>query len=202
MVAAPKFKRKFSLAENINNGKKIKGMLRLVPGTVKCCCGSSTIYLPVKIVGFKVGDCEAQLVVETATTEILTFGKHEKSFEISPSKFFADADEVQRYEAHAKTKKAMEDEASKFVGNGRHSITLRGKRNALDLLMAETKDLELKAEIEAEAADVGGMSKLTEGLVSRYGSRLIQQKYFPGFVIADDSDDNDDDDWGTNFRVA
>lgn len=167
------FQRRFVVADAINQGKPIEGIRGYVPCSARCCCGGTTLYVPVTIVGLEIGGCEAALKVRLDDPRI--YGE-KREFEVKPTMFFSSTEEIESALTHLKRVKDYNTAKKPF---DYHGDTGSRKLRAIfaELLLKAPDDL-LK-EIEGEAEEVGGVSKLPVALVRRYGATLVKRQFFP-----------------------
>lgn len=193
-VVAPSFKRKLALEERINSGKKIEGLTGFVPAETKCCSGRTTAYIPVKVVGIKLGDCSFAIRVKAITQEVIVSSSKEDTFTANPQNFFQTAEEIKAWEDYLKTVEKFKDAMNPFE---RHNGTLTFMRRVFKAALEEAPKL-MKAEIEEDCSDkdegVKAMSR--EWLRDNY-RRMMIVKFFPEY--AGDSEfnpgDYDEEDW-------
>ena len=92
-----KLKEKSFLESIINNGKKLEGTLGYILCEARCCCGTSKIYVQVKIVRVKIENCSFSLVVSPVPTtpEMVV---NLKEFPVDPKHFYKDIQAVDEHE--------------------------------------------------------------------------------------------------------
>lgn len=183
------FVRRILLQEKINAGEPIQGLEGYVPAQTKCCTGGATHYLPVRVEGIKLGDCEFSVIVAPLSKEALCF---EETFTINPKSFFQSKEEIRSHLAYLEQLRGYEHAMAPFKYN---NGTRLERRRRFETAYQESNNATLKAEIDAESSDVGGRSKLDPKLIGDFYKSLMMDKFFPGREGFDPDVDTDEDDY-------
>lgn len=190
----PGFKRKLVLEQRINSGKKIEGLTGYVPAQMKCCSGSTTVYIPVKVVGIKLSDCSFSLRVKAITSEVIVSQRKEDTFTTGPKNFFQTAEEIAEWELYL----AKVAEFNRLMDPfSYHRGTVTYMRKTFKSALEEAPPL-LKAELEEEFADKDdGLKSMTRDWLQDNYKRLITAKLFPEYANSSEFDPEEDseEDW-------
>lgn len=188
-ISPPEFKRKLVLEENINKSISIEGLRGYVSAFTECCTGQSKAYLPVMVVGVKLGDCSFSVIVKHTATQIFAVGKNE--FTINPKHFYQSKEEIQAYENHKETCLKFKNEVRPFDYN--HSTLTRCRSLFREALEKTTK--ELREEILGEISDADeGIKKAPRSWMEEWFKKMMMVKYFPDWVDKEEEEDYDWDD--------
>lgn len=190
----PSFNRKLILEERINQGKKIEGLKGFVPAETKCCSGRTTAYIPVEIVGIKLGtECSFSIRVKAVTDEVLVRSNKEDTFLTSPQNFFQSSEEIEKWETYLKKVAKFEEEMAPFKYNRGGTIT--SKRRKFKAALDEAPAV-LKGEIEADYSDKDeGFKSMSADWINENYKRLMLAKYFPEYADVSGFDPDESEDW-------
>lgn len=184
------YKRKSILEEKINNGQKIEGTRGFVPSEVKCCSGSSTIYVPVRVVKARIADCSMTLVVASIADDNYDT---EESFNVNPKDFFRSKEEIKQYEDHMVRLREYNQLVKKFEYQ---NCTLTRCRAIFAQALDECPN-DMRVEIESEYADdPGKLRAMSREQMKPYYERMVAAKVFKDYgpdYDPQNDDDNDED---------
>lgn len=186
----PPYSKRDVVAEAINKGKKIQGLKGFVPAEMKCCCGNTKVYLPVKVVGIKLEGCSASLECALTTTDDTIQIKD--TFDVKTDDFFPTAGDVSNWEDFLKRKHSFDKEARILQYGG---SAYNKKKLFNDLLDSGSLDLnpDIKLEVDAAVEEAGGLSKLSTGTRDDLSRKMLVRKYFPNHEEGFDPDNVYDD---------
>lgn len=181
------YKRAAILEERINAGKSLEGMTGYVPCEANCCQGSTEIYVPVTVVGIKLGDCEFSVVVALLDQALVCY---KAQFTINPKNFFNTTQEIADWEAHRKRRAAYRLSMKPWDYS---ASTLTRQRSLFRMALEETAD-ELRTEILEELGEQFEIKSASNSLLKPWYEKMMVAKHFPGYPTAYDPDTGTEDD--------